>query len=274
MRKNTNFVSPYLRALQTMEASEQVPPGTLKKVMELGKEMREQKLADPVHQAKKARKGKYAKRPFTQAEVNEYFKLTRAHFERNGRYRPLLFFAIGIHTGLRLTDILSVTWENLLEGDSQLTSTHLKDDFFLIVEKKTQKKRTIYINPELRSIIDYIYKSRARKTKRTGYVFQSPKFGGPVKEQSQREKFYEFIYMMGLDNVRDKIGVHSLRKTFAWNMFRSLGGTENAKEIVRQVLGHSSIEVTDVYLGMDKNTLRDAYLALNYQPRSLYDITV
>jgi len=57
-------------------------------------------------------------------------------------------------------------------------------------------------------------------------------------------------------------------------MFRSLGGTENAKEIVRQVLGHSSIEVTDVYLGMDKNTLRDAYLALNYQPRSLYDITL
>lgn len=275
MSEITIFASPYLEALRSMEESGQVPPGTAKKVFDLGKVIRQQKRMDPIEVIKKAKKGAKAKRALSQKEIDAIFSVTRNHFVRTGRYRPLLFFAIGLYTGLRVSDILSVTWENLLDGYSTLPTYHQKEDFFLIKEKKTQRfgvERKIYINTELRMVINYIFRCRGNRRKRTGFVFRSPSRGGPVKPESARKKFYQFLDEVGLDHIKDRIGSHSLRKTFALNLFRALGSNENAKEHVRQVIGHKSTTTTEVYLGLDNESLRDAYHALSYRPQSLYGI--
>ena len=62
---------------------------------------------------------------------------------RDGYFRISLLVGCGCFFGLRISDLLSLTWEMLLEGDS-----------FMIQEKKTGKRRIIRINPNFRLHIE------------------------------------------------------------------------------------------------------------------------
>ena len=55
---------------------------------------------------------------------------------RDRYFRISLLIGCGCFFGLRISDLLSLTWEMLLDGDS-----------FMIQEKKTGKRRIIRINP-------------------------------------------------------------------------------------------------------------------------------
>ena len=54
---------------------------------------------------------------------------------KDGNYRMSLLIGCGCFFGLRISDILSLSWDMLLDGDS-----------FTLIEKKTGKKRVIKIN--------------------------------------------------------------------------------------------------------------------------------
>ena len=54
---------------------------------------------------------------------------------RNGNYRMSVFVGCGIFFGLRVSDLLLLTWNQILKGDE-----------FVIYEKKTDKRRVIRIN--------------------------------------------------------------------------------------------------------------------------------
>ena len=65
---------------------------------------------------------------------------------KDGNYKMSLLVAIGCFTGLRISDILSLRWKQIL-GVSDFT----------IVERKTGKLRTIRLNPELQRHIVECY---------------------------------------------------------------------------------------------------------------------
>ena len=56
---------------------------------------------------------------------------------KDGEYRMSLLIGCGSFTGLRISDLLTLTWDMLLSEES-----------FVIVEQKTGKKRTIRINSD------------------------------------------------------------------------------------------------------------------------------
>lgn len=56
---------------------------------------------------------------------------------KDGNYKMSLLVAIGCFTGLRISDILSLRWKQILYVSE-----------FTIIEKKTGKRRTIRLNPE------------------------------------------------------------------------------------------------------------------------------
>ena len=58
---------------------------------------------------------------------------------RDGDYKMSLLIAIGCFWGLRISDILSLRWKDILNVDE-----------FTLQEKKTKKNRTIRINPQLK----------------------------------------------------------------------------------------------------------------------------
>ena len=61
---------------------------------------------------------------------------------KDGNYKMSLLIALGCFTGLRISDILALTWEQILNTEE-----------FTITEKKTEKRRTLRLNPQLQQHI-------------------------------------------------------------------------------------------------------------------------
>ena len=66
---------------------------------------------------------------------------------KDGNYKMSLLIALGCFTGLRISDILALTWEEILSTEE-----------FTITEKKTGKRRTLRLNPQLQQHIQECYK--------------------------------------------------------------------------------------------------------------------
>ena len=65
---------------------------------------------------------------------------------KDDNYKMSLLVALGCFTGLRISDILAVQWNQIL-GVSEFT----------IIEKKTGKQRTLRLNPQLQQHIQECY---------------------------------------------------------------------------------------------------------------------
>ena len=65
---------------------------------------------------------------------------------KDDNYKISLLIAIGCFTGLRISDILSLRWKQILDTDE-----------FTVIEKKTGKVRTIRLNPQLQEHIRECY---------------------------------------------------------------------------------------------------------------------
>ena len=61
---------------------------------------------------------------------------------KDGNYKMSLLIALGCFTGLRISDILALTWEQILNTEE-----------FTVTEKKTGKRRTLRLNPQLQQHI-------------------------------------------------------------------------------------------------------------------------
>ena len=65
---------------------------------------------------------------------------------KDGNYKMSLLIALGCFTGLRISDILALTWEQILSTEE-----------FTITEKKTGKRRTLRLNTQLQQHIQECY---------------------------------------------------------------------------------------------------------------------
>ena len=65
---------------------------------------------------------------------------------RDGDYRMSLLFGCGCFFGLRISDLLTLTWSQLLDGDK-----------FVLYEKKTGKRRVVKINKGFQKHIKQCY---------------------------------------------------------------------------------------------------------------------
>jgi integrase len=180
----------------------------------------------------------------TKSDFIEWGKLQSCilKLHRDGDEKFSLLMAIGAFTGLRISDILSLTWENLTNKDT-----------LEIIEKKTKKYRKIYLHPALTDRINACKKGQ-------GYIFTNKK-GGVFSEQyiNNRMKFYCVKYQLG-DPA--KIKSHSLRKSFGRRFFEANGESEKALILLSDVFGHSNIKTTRIYLGLKEIEFSIGYFNL------------
>ena len=84
---------------------------------------------------------KYTKTTADYLQWDEAMNLIRK-LAKDGNYKMSLLIALGCFTGLRISDILALRWEQILNADE-----------FTITEKKTGKKRVLRLNPQLQQHI-------------------------------------------------------------------------------------------------------------------------
>lgn len=151
-----------------------------------------------------------------------------------------LYIIVAINTGLRCSDILPLTFEQL------------KQDVITIVEKKTSKIKRIKINKNIHDAISKISEDK------TGYVFKSQK-GGVISIQQINRLIKE---VFSSEAKKLSISTHSCRKAFGRKVFESNGESEKSLVMLMDLYNHSSLSMTKVYLGLRQEEMNNVYDSL------------
>lgn len=164
--------------------------------------------------------------------------------KRDGDYKFRLLIAIGVFTGLRISDILNLRWSDILYRN-----------FLIINEQKTGKEREIPINDDFYKIILDCYKNLMPLDK-NDYIFRNKK-GGILSVQYVNKKLKHLKY-----KYRLKIkyfSTHSLRKTFGRKVWEDNYYSDKALILLSEIFSHTSIADTKKYLGIKKEEIDNIY---------------
>lgn len=192
---------------------------------------------------------KFSKTTSDYLEWHEAMNLVRSLYS-DRKYRISLLVAMGSFWGLRISDLLSLRWEQVL--DSQELE---------LVEKKTGKIREIRINKQLIRHISDCYQQINPKSQKENIFMSQKNSVYSVQRVNTILKDLKPKYNLKIKNF----STHSLRKTFGREIF-SRSGTNAELSIVKlsELFNHSNPAVTRRYLGISKQELLATYDILSF----------
>tara|TARA_R110002072_G_scaffold288828_1_gene455114 strand:- start:10358 stop:10939 length:582 start_codon:yes stop_codon:yes gene_type:complete len=182
-------------------------------------------------------------------EWNTFLGLSQ-RLKDDNLHRDYLLITMGCYFGLRISDLLSIKWEDIINQ----TDINIK-------ESKTKKSRVITFNPK---VIDAINHSSKELIKKDGhwnseYVFAN-QWGGQlsVSYVNKRLKVIFSKYHVRVQHPSS----HTLRKTFGRRIHEMDGQSERSLIFLADIFGHSSTAITRLYIGITQEKIKNAYLNL------------
>ena len=179
-----------------------------------------------------------------------HIKKISAYFINKGEYRNNLLFIMGIHTALRISDMLRLTWNDIYD----FSNNRVRNEFY-IIEKKTGKSKIVAVN---QAVIQAIYRlfNQVRPSS-NNFLFAHPTLNKAIS----RIQAYRIIHTASKEaNIDASISCHSLRKTFGYHLWKK--GTSLV--IIMDIYNHSNYSVTKRYLGITQDDKNSAYLKLQF----------
>ena len=180
---------------------------------------------------------------YTIDEINQILKQVDRNTKKGKRDFAILLLAIVY--GLRNSDIVHLKKENILWNENKIE----------LVQYKTKRLLELPLTENVKySLLDYL--KNARPKINTQYIFLPTKPPYTYTDMKNYSSLYksaeQYINKAGIDVKNRKRGLHSLRHSLASNMLK------NNIEIstISGVLGHSNINVTNIYLNISENQLR------------------
>lgn len=170
--------------------------------------------------------------------------------KRDGHYRDFLLITMGCYFGLRISDLLSIKWKDVIGQDE-----------LLIKESKTKKHRKITINEKVKEAIDFC-SNELRLTNclnEDQYILVN-RWGGQLSISyiNKRLKVLFIKYNVKVQNASS----HTLRKTFGKRIFEMDNQSERSLIYLSEIFGHSSSSITRRYIGITQEKIADVYLNL------------
>ena len=152
---------------------------------------------------------------------------------RDKRERDYVLFWTGLYLGRRISDLLPLKVRDVKNKK-----------YIYLREKKTNKEVRIVINDELQAIFkDYI-----KDKKDYEYLFRRER---GKNEPISRQRVWQILNEAAdYFDHQDRIGCHTLRKTFGYWLYQE---TKDAVAI-QELLNQSDISVTKRYIGVNQDT--------------------
>ena len=169
---------------------------------------------------------------------------------RDKNYRMSLFIGCGIFFGLRVSDLLRLNFNMLLNKEAK----------FVLIEKKTGKRREVKINKEFQKHIKDCYQA-LHVDNMDELCFISTR-GKAYSVQWINLVFKELKYRYGLKI--EHFSTHSLRKTFGRKVFESSDNAELALVKLMELFNHSNVAITKRYLGLKQEEILQTYDCLSF----------
>ena len=168
------------------------------------------------------------------------------YFLRRGEYRNNALLVVGIHTTLRITDLLNLKWRDVYDDKLAAFRPHI-----YLREHKTDKAKMIALNDEAVAALRMYLPMRKGE-----YIFTSRKGDHPISRSQAWRIIKDAAAAIGLPGI---ISCHSLRKTWGYQAWTSQAVSP---VVIMKIYNHSSYEVTKRYLGIEQDELDQAYRAM------------
>jgi len=166
--------------------------------------------------------------------------------ERDGELKFALLIATGSYIGLRISDLLQLRWNQVLN-----------EDYFTIVEKKTKKTRKVTINPELQEILNRLFIQLEAKEEDLMFVnrFGDKSFSTQYVNSKLKEICAKY-------KIKGQYSSHFMRKTLGRRVWEVNKYSDQALLLLSQLFNHSNVSTTKIYLGIREQEISNLYLSV------------
>ena len=169
---------------------------------------------------------------------------------KDENYKMSLLVALGCFTGLRISDILALRWNQILGVDE-----------FTIIEKKTGKQRTLRLNPQLQKHIQECYEHIKPIGVKAPILVSQKGTTFTIQAINRNLKDIKKHYKVKIKNF----SCHSLRKTFGRQVYTMSGDSAELTLVkLMELFNHSSIAITKRYLGLRQEEILETYDVLSF----------
>ena len=169
---------------------------------------------------------------------------------KDENYKMSLLVALGCFTGLRISDILTLRWNQILGVDE-----------FTIIEKKTGKQRTLRLNPQLQKHIQECYEHIKPIGVKAPILVSQKGTTFTIQTINRKLKDIKKQYKVKIKNI----SCHSLRKTFGRQVYNmNSDNSELALVKLMELFNHSSVAITKRYLGLRQEEILETYDVLSF----------
>lgn len=205
-------------------------------------------------------------------DINDIFRISE-YLIQNERYRDNMLVIVGINFGLRVSDLRSLRFSNLI------TDSFSFKDKFGILEKKTrntrkhQRNRYITINTAVIEAVT-LYLEHTPGVKLSDYMFRSESNRGSSENVPLSRKSVDRI-LKGIASDLDldmKMSTHTLRKTFAYHQMVMCNNDPRKLLLLQKMFGHSTSAQTLDYIGITGEEIEAAYQNLNLGGKDCYSL--
>lgn len=169
--------------------------------------------------------------------------------------RNKLLFLISVNVGLRASDLVQLRWSYFYNDN-----TTFKESYVLQPKKtrKTGKFVKIYFNKTVKKAIEN-YVDEYPIEDLNDYLFKSRKGDNPITERG----LWKIIVDVSADaGIEKNVGSHSLRKTWARNIYDNAEDKREALVMLQECLRHSDSLTTLRYIAIMDEEKKNMYQSI------------
>ena len=179
----------------------------------------------------------------------DQFKSLISKLERDGEYKFCLLIAIGVFTGLRISDLLQLKFNQFTESE-----------FLNINERKTKKERRIKINSDLKDILERI-KLKMDIKDDDQFIFVNKYGTKPIDKSYVNVKLKEILHKYDI-HLEGNVSSHMFRKTLGNRALKLNNYSNESIILLMELFNHSSPVTTKRYLGVRNSEIESIYDSL------------
>lgn len=184
---------------------------------------------------------------------NEEIRRIVSAIDRSTPYGKRDFVAVllAAELGIRSGDIIRL----------KISDIHWEHDTIELIQYKTKIFNQLPLLENIKyALIDYLKNGRPKSD--LEYIFIGIKNGGkPLTNTCIHGIVSKYFQKAGVDISERKHGPHAMRHSLASSMLHN----NTPMYVIKEVLGHSNINTTRMYLNIDVDTLRELALEVPYE---------
>ena len=179
----------------------------------------------------------------------DQFKSLISKLERDGEYKFCLLISVGVFTGLRVSDLLQLKFNQFIGTE-----------FLNIIEKKTKKDRRIKINSDLKDIVERI-KLKMNVVDDDQFIFVNKYGTKPIDKSYVNVKLKELFKKYDI-HLEGNVSSHMFRKTLGNRALKLNNYSNESIILLMELFNHSSPITTKRYLGVRNSEIESIYDSL------------